>query len=511
MSVVDTVRSVVSDEEIDRLVADQFPFGASEYILTSMYAVIDRRLGKLAETVAPARDFYEQLQAVDQATGRVYLQDTSVRIAVLDEFYAKTSGVDEVGPTCGRDRAAVFEQCAEQLRSGERRPPSAVAEGYTLELSGRVPTRIWREERRQDPCTRVFRAASRFYFRNSDLREPTCEQVRQLQQGFELLEALTPNLAHSALQHATQIAVVGPADSGKSMSSGSTFLIPGTFYIGESAFGNPWRTAEYLLHEALHHKFYDFRHAHSVLAELPSEADLSDRALLRVTAPWNIAGASGAQNQWDTHRVFAAFHVYTHLGLLGLAADRLEDRYMSTYGPNLDPNPRTDSRTALDRAYYLGRQLVTTCEPNLGAAGARLAHWLLAVLSELDVSPPLGDRTLPFLLTRYQREARALGEMAGAAEISALADNLARIESDKTRTLASYLPAVDMAQLRVAGALPDPMCRFAATRNAIHGILLRLSNDGGYTLPHPSADTMARSMIDESSDAILQVTRHGVV
>jgi hypothetical protein len=67
-----------------------------------------------------------------------------------------------------------------------------------------------------------------------------------------------------------------------------------------------------------------------------------------------------------------------------------------------------DSRTAMDRAQYLGEQIKEVCWEELGLAGQQLIEWLIEVLKALDPCPPPKGTYVHLLLDRYQREAQTV-------------------------------------------------------------------------------------------------------
>ena len=101
------------------------------------------------------------------------------------------------------------------------------------------------------------------------------------------------------------------------MKSSSQYLLGGAIFISESVLDSPWQIAEQLFHESLHQKLYDFRHAHTVLAQDSPNIDDHPARPSVVRSLWNYPG-----NEWDSHQALAAFHVYVHLALLCTLAEQ---------------------------------------------------------------------------------------------------------------------------------------------------------------------------------------------
>ena len=377
-------------------------FGDSGYIRDQLAVAYRRRLHKVGASVPAARQLAQQLDGAAPARQRQLLGDTVLRCAVQHAMRQLHLG-DDYGlplPQC----AILFQAAGEHLRAGlpggpltAHLPPVA-----RLHAEGRLQDEdpyIWHAWQDGTPYACAFLAVMEDNY-GAPLVTPTPQERALLRRGLRLLETLLPRLTASALSHVQLIALFPKLGTWRGKASSSQFRVNGSVFLNQELIGNPWWLAEHLLHESLHQKLYDFRHGHSLLAPDYARDDGA-----KVCSLWNAPDDDG-NHYWDAHRALAAFHVYVHLALLCLLAERQEAALAPQYGPI--SQHMSGSRRAIDRARYLGEQLLSTTWPELGLAGRQMTHWLLHVLDALDTQRRPSGATLHLLLDLYERQSRKL-------------------------------------------------------------------------------------------------------
>jgi predicted O-methyltransferase YrrM len=266
-----------------------------------------------------------------------------------------------------------------------------------------------------------------------------------------------------------------------------------------------WWVAEHLLHESLHQKLYDFRHAHSLL-----ELDYAREDAPTVASPWNSQQLTQA-NQWDAHRVFAAFHVYVHLALLAIVAEQRASELESTYGPL---HGMIQSHKALDRAHYLGEKLKQDCWDELGTAGQGLVDWLTAVLEFLDPSPPPKGAYVHLCLDLYESEANRVAAALRESEAmsSSLPERLIPLAKDEVENTRRVLSAIDAQQElqtfnnNIAQYADEELgANFPHVRRVIGTTLMDVSPDRYRLTESGDHDALVRQMIESASQGVYSV------
>ncbi len=378
-------------------------FGDSKYIHEQFQVCYQRRLKKIAAYVPIASHLLEAVCQVPPDTRYRVLGDPVVRRAIQDALQQLDMGAHYGLPV--EECEAVFQATLHHLESGKQSGPleCGVAQVHRL---GPEPYHgwVWSEQHSDDVFGRCFRAFVQENY-HGYLCTPSEDELTVLTKGTQLLGDLLPVLSASALSH-THVIAVFPAAGWKRMGSSSQFRIGGVIFLNREALDNPWWVAEHLLHESLHQKLYDFRHGHSLLAQDSFSPPSLPRETRKVCSLWNIPDVNSS-TYWDTHRVVAAFHVYVHLALLGILAEQRAAELESAYGLH-GSLAMTDSRSALDRAQYLGEKLKEVCWQELGLAGQRFIEWLLLVLEGVDPCPPPPGSSVHLLLDRYQKEAKRI-------------------------------------------------------------------------------------------------------
>jgi len=374
--------------QFDVIFSSAVPFGDGAYIQGQMRSAFKRRLKDIGAVLPVALDLLHSLSQADPQIEYRVLGDPVVRAAIQQAL----------GSVVTTDPMVLsLEQCEEilgetvrHIETGAVRCPleSGTSDRYSLGSESHTPF-IYDG----GPCNTVFERTFRQLVESEygeSLCTPTPEDIEILQKATRLLDELSPLLSRSALSHVHLIGIFPGKGKWEKVASSSQFRLTGAFFLNRTTFKNPWWLAEHILHESLHQKLYDFRHAHSLLArDDPRQADLPAEAQ-RVISLWNTPGLS-ASNSWDPHRSFAAFHVYVHLAYFCALAEERAPGLERAYGRLNVPPSMTDSSKAFARARYLGEKLQSACWPELGLAGQKMVDWLFSILNAIDPIPaPVG-------------------------------------------------------------------------------------------------------------------------
>jgi hypothetical protein len=379
---------------IERALVAHTAFGDSRYIFDQLRTCLTYRLERLADHSGAARDLLDALCAAGSDGYEHVLGDTVVRCSILHAHIQLVTSDRSPRALTVEDCELVLAATARHVREGKRDTPLSDGSLSRLGPDDHQPW-LWSDEHPDDIFGRCLRYLLRQQYNAIPVAPSDTEQAH-VTRGIRLLEELVPDLARSALRHAHTLALVPNAGRWTNVASCSQFDLGGTIFLGRSSV-NPWWIAEHVLHEALHQKFYDFRHGHSLL-----DLDLAQKTPLPVRALWNPPRLHKA-NQWHVHRVFAAFHVYTHLTLFAMVAEQREEELAHEYGPM---HETVDSLRAFERAWYLGERLREDCWELLGTAGRQMVDWLLAALGFMNPSPPPPGADIHLYLDRYVRESR---------------------------------------------------------------------------------------------------------
>ncbi|MFL6284939.1 MAG: O-methyltransferase [Pyrinomonadaceae bacterium] len=487
---------------IEEALANHRPFGESEYITDQMEVSYTRRLDGIAPRLPGAGELLLTLEHTNDDVRHRLFGNTVVRCAI--QHARSQIEADMLYGLPLAECENVFAAAQAHISSGKA--------GMPLE-NGPVPLRrlgsapchgwIWTEEHADDIFGRSFRYLIKQNY-GDRLSSPTDDEIETLSDGARLLETLLPTLGPSAMRHAHLIACFPEFGSWRGKQSSSQYRIGGTIFLGRRLLNSAWWVAEHLFHESLHQKLYDFRHGHSVIEPRPA-----DKAPVRVCSPWNAEKLIKA-NDWDTHRVLAAFHVYVHLSLLSMLAEERAAELEAEFGPKLG---MIESRKALDRARYLGEQLKNECWDELGLAGKSLVDWLISVLDALDPSPAPAGAYVHLVLDLYLREATEAESALNSGRpvhenLASQLTPLAKEEVERTRTVLSAISA-DHALERFNASVAQYSdtalgAKFPDVRRTIVRTLLDSSIDG-YRLP-PNGPTAGdpnervREMVEQSSE-----------
>ena len=466
-------------------------FGDSNYIRDQLAVAYRRRLHKLGSTLPEAERLASLLDAAPPARQHQLVGDTVLRCAVQHAMRQRHLG-DEYGlplPQC----AALFQAAEAHLRAGLPGGPLTAHLPDMARLHDAHPppdgdTYIWHAWHRGTPYATAFLAVMEDNY-GAPLATPTPHERALLRRGLRLLDTLLPRLCASALSHVQLIALFPKLGTWRGKASSSQFRVNGSVFLNQELIGNPWWLAEHLLHEALHQKLYDFRHGHSLLAPDYARDDGA-----KVCSLWNAPDDEG-NHYWDAHRVLAAFHVYVHLALLCLLAERHEAALAPLYGPI--GNNMSGSRRAIDRARYLGEQLLATTWPELGLAGRQLTHWLLAVLDELDMQRRPAGATVHLLLDLYERQSRKLDTFL-AQQPPPSGETLAL---QAQQELAAARAALHLLDKEMPPSTPPQEQDWPQTRQYVLQALLPVAQDVSWMerTGYPQAQAMIAQMVQQSS------------
>ena len=213
--------------------------------------------------------------------------------------------------------------------------------------------------------------------RRARLRRPSPALVKVVERGCELLAALLPELATSALAHLRLIGFFSIKDY-RYTGQVTNISISSTTFLHGAHWRTPWLAAEALLHEALHCKLGHLARVRGIHRE---GGNAGAPAVIR---PFWKRGQRPSEAEWTPMRAFAAFHVYVHLALFWMRVERLEARLAGEFEAP-PASFRESLRAAFDRADYLRRALEDVDRP-LGSEGRLMFAWLSRVLQRLSDS-----------------------------------------------------------------------------------------------------------------------------
>ena len=487
-------------EIIEEALVGHQAFGDSAYIAGQLEVAFVRRLERVARELPAAADLLPAFHAADAATRRRIAGNTVIRCAVQHAFTHLETG--KGNGLALADCAAMFTQTLTHLQQGR---PGSPFENGAVELPRLGPEPwhgwVWREEYPDDAFGRGFRKILDVEY-GGGLCSLEEDELAMLRQGEELLRELLPALARSALSHAHLVGCFPDNGFWKGKVSSSQIRMGGVIFLNRKMLRNPWCTAEHLLHESLHQKLYDFRHGHSLL---DVDAPLEDAP--RVVSLWNAEEFNKA-NHWDTHRAFAAFHVYVQLALLASVAERRAPELEARYGPF---RGMVSSRKALDRARYLGEQLGQRCATQIGLAGERMRLWLMTILDHLDPAPPPPGATIHLMLDLFVREGNRLESLIADSDAAAarFAGDLARIAESEIAATREILSSIGdgAARARFDAALAGAGAPgFPAIRRLIARTLTQASPDGfelsSRAIDGGDPDARVRRLVEQGSESL---------
>ncbi len=490
----------LSIEELNRLqelVAWQLPFGDSTYVLRHLRECLMDRLERAASGYVSASNLIAATAGHDEDHLDRLFADTTLRCAIVQAHEETVAVRHDAIPTIDCD--AIFAAAARFLESASTfRSP--IQDGSLQPIGQRsYHGLVWSADHAYDAFGRAFRSLITRQYRALPIT-PSETQLEQLRVGAELLDELLPDLGPSAMAHAQIVTIVPSAGSFTGVGSSSQFHLGGVVFLSDHV-DNPWWVAEHLLHESLHQKLYDFRHAHSLV-----HLGYAEGGNRPVTTPWNASRLLG-KNRWNELRVYAGFHVYVHLVILSLIAQRRSRELVEQYGPF---QGMIHSRRAAARASYLESQLRECCWDKLDGGGRAMLEWLGRVLSVVNPDPNGMGSVLTHALDLYRREAqglqRSLGSQFEAVEGMSALDALAMEDVAETRAILQDVGAsVEMKRLddRLNCDGTGTHTRaYPFIRSLIADSLERSTIDGYWLSADRSMDARACAMVERSSDQL---------
>jgi hypothetical protein len=510
--------SVTADTDLMRALelalAESQPFGDADYIWARVGLHYRHRLEILAQPNASVRELLEALDAATTEQTRRILGDPALRIAVD----AAVAHVEMGAPRFPEhELASVVRRATANLASAGTSPPLAEGSARTRRVSDAPWPWVWAEDRvPEDPVGDLFRRVFEERDGGLVLTTPDAETLATLKAGVNLLHVLCPDLSRSALSHVHLIAVVS-AGPGAGLTSLTDPLVPGTIFLSPSVLSNPWRAAEYILHEALHVKFVDLEHTHSLLS---AGDDAESAPTLRPR--WNRPAPDNA-NEWPIQRALTVFQVYTHLALFFSMVERRRQDLQETFGPLHGLDASREARRSLDRAHYLSHELRRR-EAHLGAAGRLFTRWLTDASRLLDDAPPPDGAYVHLYLDLYERECDELRGVvtrvthdegmwsrrireAGLREVRDSRRALEMLgeiaaEHRELRRRADVLLMLDGSE----GSLADTVEAFVAVRRSVAASLRGVTPTAFLTGdPETGAQTVIRDMVETSGQSLGQL------
>lgn len=425
-----TLQPIEVLQTVEKALSRHRAFGDSDYIHNQFRQCSKERLGVVGKQLPGANRLLSALQqAAPEAQYRV-MGNTAIRSAIQHAQVQVETG--EAYGLSLDECESLFMRTAEHIEAGHLGTPFESG-GFEFPRIAEQPGCgwIWREEYPNNVFGRSYRRLIQDNWGGS-LTSPSETELNTIRQATELLHTLLPELTPSALSH---VHIVGLFDQGggwKRTASSSQIRVGGSIFLARSLLRSPWVLAEHLLHEALHHKLYDFRHGHTLLV-----TDSEEMNRIKILSPWNPDELTQA-NHWDAHRAFAALHVYVQLCVLSQLAQHRRGELEPKFGPT---DGLIAHQVAYVRARYLGEQLKDKCWDLLGLGGKRMLDWLNDILDVLETSPPPRGADLHLVLDLYRREARGMRTSAsGTKECSpAFTDVLESMAQDEIATTRQVL------------------------------------------------------------------------
>jgi hypothetical protein len=373
--------------------------------------VLGEKLTEAAELTARVAD-----QPVDRCN--LVLLDPTVRIAINTLVVTADLVHERLAPF-----RSVLSDAARVLAENAATPP--LQYGLVNPLPLRDQTWIWAGDHERHLPSRVLREAYDKLEHNRSIPiTPDADGCDMLDRGVRMLEDLLPDLTRSALAHVPLVAIVGAPPGARpvpfdSFTAGS---LPGTIVLSRKALTTPWKTAELVLHECLHQKWYDLQHTHSMLRR-----GYHHHQSPRVRSVWNRA-IPEENAAWPCCRSVGALHVYVHLAVLFALMERRQEELTARYGPIKGPQPAALFRRACDRAAYLAEQIPLHAS-EFGEAGRVFLDWLQDCLKAMDRDPPARGATGHLIVDLYAREVEEIrGEMPKAAAAAVFSEPLQRLD-----------------------------------------------------------------------------------
>ena len=366
-------------DRLDRMEAELAghpAFGDAQGIFDRLRAVGLLSLESAAKGRPLIQALHQELRGGPHRQAAAVLADPGVRSGLL-------GALQHDGESRIEESEELSAATLHHLRKGASSPPTAArCRLHARPRSVSHGIALWDPALPQSVFKRSFESAfdksigSGYLPRRSHLRRPSPALVEAVERGCELLAALLPELAASALAHLRLIAVFSVEDPHRTDTDHVTHLsIASTVFVRMECWRTPWQAAESLLHEAMHCKMADFSAVRSIWQK-GGDAEGSP-----VVRPFWRRDVRKSQAEWLPTRAFAALHVYVHLALFFARVERMGARLAGEFGSP----PASGFHTALDRASYLRWALDDAGLP-LGSEGRLMFAWLSRALQRLSDS-----------------------------------------------------------------------------------------------------------------------------
>jgi len=396
---------------LEERLASSRPFGDAEYLDTCTTDLYRARLDMLSAHLPEARALLESLLGASQAAQIDVLRDPVVRNSINDALvYFRLDKTLPPGVSV-REWATILELARSFIKSSpDGSSPLEAGLERRVHLSGQPNgCVIWCGARGDDVIASKFISLFKSKFPKLRLIEPESEEIALFTAGANLLDEMLPLLGRSALRHVHILAIAGAAHGALPPFTSVTHPnILGTMFLSRSVLKNEWLVAESLLHEALHVKFLDLRHTHSLLCH-----GYTDEVSKTIRPHWNRP-KPGRENVWSVDRSLTVLHVYVCLALFFRKLQQCHEDFLIRFGQRYTSNnPHLSARRSFDRARYLAEELGGCQE--LGAAGKAFLMWLSKVLDELDPNPAAPGSWTHLLLDRYSRECHEIDYVVASA------------------------------------------------------------------------------------------------
>ncbi|CAM3579144.1 hypothetical protein G4177_09595 [Corallococcus sp. ZKHCc1 1396] len=352
-------------------------FGDSPRILAKVLTRYRFGLELFAERLPSLARAVTAVEALDDVDARRIFFDPLVRLTLEQAFSDLEAG-----------RLASPHPLEEMLPGALEALPLGLCESRMpsrFRVGTETPKWLWDVAQRGDAYANALHSAFDGIFLTNPksggkLLSPDASAQGKINDSIALLSQLMPHSGASALRHIEAIALLSARlEGGTVLSAAGGDLTPSTIFLSLKDLGNPWDVAGCLLHEGLHMKLFDATRSVSIAAK-PEET---------IQVPWRDV-------RWSIVRTVFAYHVYVHLALFkaaALSADRsLIERFgdPSAYAsrPHAMSVVNNDVRSrfgrSVDRARYLGEQLLTEWSHLLTPQGRDFVRWLSESLAPVD-------------------------------------------------------------------------------------------------------------------------------
>ncbi|WP_394842827.1 HEXXH motif-containing putative peptide modification protein [Pendulispora brunnea] len=370
----------------DETLVQHAQFGDSTKILAKVLARYRFGVDLFAERLPAVAQIASAVERLNDVDARRLFCDPLVRLK-LEEAFSDLEGRRLASP---HPLEAFLVRALEALPLGlcESHMPSH------WPIRSEHPKWLWAVADSDDAHARELHAAFDGIFAKDSkggggvLLNPDAASRRKIEEAIALLSTLLPHSGAAALRHIDAIALLqAKIEGGTVLSAAGGDVTPSTVFLSLEELGNPWDIAGCLLHEGLHMKLFDAGRS-LALATAPAET---------IQVPWRPV-------RWSIVRAVYAYHVYVHLSLFKAAALVAEKSTIEQFGNPADYVSRPHAMSvvnngsvsrfgrSIDRARYLGEQLLGPWSHLLSAQGKSLVTWLSRALAPVS-NDVFGDST----------------------------------------------------------------------------------------------------------------------